>query len=64
MEGIAPALVVAIAPAAEPQRIASFNGFPSITATANPPLKESPAATVSIEFTMKDGTKPFSCADS
>src|SRR5689334_16465131 len=54
-EGCAPVLVTEHAPAARPQRIASTNDLPSLSAVARPPLNASPAATVSTATTEKAG---------
>src|ERR687886_1125015 len=59
-EGCAPAFVAASAPAAAPHTTACCNGKPCDNAAAKPPLKASPAATVSTAWTGNAGTKNVS----
>ena len=61
-EDCAPRLVVAIAPAAAAQTRADRRDSPSTNPAAKPPLKASPAATVSTASTAKAGTKKQSVA--
>lgn len=56
-EGWAPNRVTEIAAAAFAKRTASSRGWSSARATANAPLKTSPAAVVSAAFTLNPGTR-------
>jgi len=56
MEGCAPILVTAMEEALEAITAACFKAIPSAKPTHNAPLNVSPAAVVSIGFTLKAST--------